>query len=58
MTKAEEVPAKIKPSLSTVSEEIRKEALKLREASKNKDAQEVNSTLQRLNLQVRELRLD
>jgi hypothetical protein len=58
LTKAEEVPMKIKPTLQTVSEELRKESLKLREAAKSKDAKEVNTTLQRLNLQVRELRLE
>jgi hypothetical protein len=58
LPKATEVPAQHKDDLPTRAEELSKEAKGLREAAKAKDVKQANGALQRINLQVRELRLD
>jgi hypothetical protein len=58
LAKAQDVPPKQKEALPKVSEELGKEATQLSEAAKAKDAKKVNETLTRIQLTVRELRLD
>lgn len=56
--KAIEVPVKHKTSLPAESASLAKEAGKLLEAAKTKNDKQTNETLQRINLMVRELRLE
>jgi hypothetical protein len=58
LVKATEVPVKHKDSLATEAGDFGKEAVKLRDAAKAKDVKQCNEVLQRLNLKVRELRLE
>ena len=58
LPKALEVPAKQKDTLASISADLGKEAVKLREAAKNHVVKDATETLQRVNLMVRELRLD
>jgi hypothetical protein len=56
--KAADVPAKHKDTLPTKAGDLAKEAVDLREAAKAHDVRQSTETLQRVNLRVRELRLD
>jgi hypothetical protein len=56
LPKATEVPADKRESLAKVAEELRQEAIKLREAAQAKDVKRSNELLQHINLKVRELR--
>ena len=58
LQKAEDVPAKQKEELAAHCTSLSKDAVKLRDAAKAQDVKEANDTLQRLNLTIRELRLD
>jgi hypothetical protein len=58
LAKATEVPARHKDTLAVEAGDLGKEAAKLLEGIKAKDVKLVNETLQRLNLKVRELRVD
>jgi hypothetical protein len=58
LPKATEIPAKHKDNLATQAGELGKEAKSLREAAKAQAAKQANGAIQRINLQVRELRLD
>ena len=53
-----EVPTKHKDTLAAVSGDLGKDAVKLREAAKAHNIKDATDTLQRVNLKVRELRLD
>jgi hypothetical protein len=56
LAKAKEVPARHKENLATEAADLGKEAAKLRDAAKTQDVKQVNEIMQRINLQVRELR--
>ncbi len=56
LTKATDVPARHRDTLPVQAGDLGKEALKLREAAKTKDAKTANELLQRIHLKVRELR--
>ena len=56
LTKAEEVPMARKKALTTMSEELAKEASNLRKAAQSKDEKETTAVLTRINFKVRELR--
>jgi hypothetical protein len=56
LSKAADIPAKHKDTLPTGAGDLGKEAVKLREAAKARDVRQTTETLQRINLQVRELR--
>jgi hypothetical protein len=58
LPKATEVPANHKEKLPDQAASLGKEAGKLRQAAIAQDVPKVNESLQRVNLQVRELRLD
>jgi hypothetical protein len=58
LAKAQDVPPKQKDSLPKASDDLAKEAKQLSEAAKVKDAKKVNESLTRIQLMVRELRLD
>ncbi len=58
LPKATEVPASHKEKLPDQAVALGKEAGKLRQAAIAQDVPKVNESLQRVNLQVRELRLD
>jgi hypothetical protein len=58
LAKAEDVPAKQKDDLAALCTNLSKDAVKLRDAAKAQDEKAANETLQRLNLTIRELRLD
>jgi hypothetical protein len=58
LPKATEVPANHKEKLPDQAGALGKEAGKLREAAAAQNVSKVNESLQRVNLQVRELRLD
>jgi hypothetical protein len=58
LAKAQDVPPKQKDALPKVSEELAKQAADLSEAAKAKDVKKVNEALTRIQLTVRELRLD
>ena len=58
LTKATDVPAKFKDNLPVLAGDLGKEATKLREAAKEKDAKQTPEALQRVALKVRELRLE
>jgi hypothetical protein len=58
LPKATEIPAKHQDKLANQAGELGKEAKGLREAAKAQDVKQANGALQRINLQVRELRLD
>jgi hypothetical protein len=58
LPKAIEVPPPQKEKLSTVSTALRKDAVSLREAAKAHNVKDTNEAMQRVNLTVRELRLD
>jgi hypothetical protein len=56
--KATDVPAKHKDTLPVEAGDLGKEAAQLRDAAKARDVQRANEILQRLNLKIRELRLE
>jgi len=58
MDKAVEVPAKRRETLAADSAELKQVALKLVDAAKAQDVKQSNELLQRVNLRVRELRLE
>ena len=58
LTKATEVPAKHRATLVADAGNLLTEAGKLRDAAKAQDVKRSNETLQRLNLLIRELRLE
>jgi hypothetical protein len=58
LPKATEVPAGHKEKLPDQATTLGKEAVKLRQAAIAQDVTKVNESLQRVNLKVRELRLD
>jgi hypothetical protein len=58
LPRATEVPAGHKEKLPDQATALGKEAGKLRQAANSQDVPKVNESLQRVNLQVRELRLD
>ena len=58
LPKATEVPEKLRARLPAVSDELRKEAVALREAAKARNDKAATEVMQRINLKVRELRLD
>ncbi len=57
LAKAEDVPANRKDVLPRASSELTQEATRLREAATAQNEKEVNASLQRIHLMVRELRL-
>jgi predicted nucleic acid-binding Zn-ribbon protein len=57
LAKAEEVPKKNKDILKEVTDDIAKNALKLKAAAADKNVKDANDALQRINLKVRDLRL-
>ncbi len=57
LAKAEDVPANRKEVLPRSSSELAQEAVRLREAATAQSEKDVNASLQRINLMVRELRL-
>jgi hypothetical protein len=57
LAKAEDVPANRKDLLPRTSSDLALEAAKLREAASTQNEKEVNNSLQRIHLMVRELRL-
>ena len=57
-TKATEVPGKHKDQLVSRANDLGKDAGALRDAARGKDAKRTNEVLQRIHLQVRELRAD
>jgi hypothetical protein len=58
MPKAEDVPPGNKDTLGVVSGDLGKEAVGLRDAAKAQDVKKTNEILQRVQLKVRELRLE
>lgn len=58
LKKASDVPAVQRDRLVTEADALAAEAQKLQAAARNHDADGVNGVMQRLNLKVRELRLD
>lgn len=58
LTKAVEVPGKHKATVAAESTDLAAEAAKLREAAKGQKVKETNDILQRVNLMVRQLRVD
>ncbi len=58
LPKATEIPAKRLDKLAAQAGELGKDAKGLREAAKAQNVKQANGALQRINLQVRELRLD
>jgi hypothetical protein len=58
LAKAQEVPVKHKDTLAVMSNDLGKEAVKLREAAKTKNVKDATQCLQQLNLKIRELRLE
>jgi hypothetical protein len=58
LPKASEVPAQHKDKLPTEADSLTKNAVQLREAAKGHDVKQATELLQRINLQVRELRPD
>jgi len=58
LPKATDLPAKHKDTLPVAAGDLGKEAVKLRDAAKAQDAKAANEALQRINLKVRELRLE
>jgi hypothetical protein len=58
LAKATDVPPRHKDVLRVMAGDLEKEAVSLREASKTKEVQKVNESLKRINLKVRELRLE
>jgi hypothetical protein len=58
LPKATEVPARQKEKVPDRAVTLGKEAGKLRQAAQAQDVLKANEALQRVNLQVRELRLD
>jgi predicted nucleic acid-binding Zn-ribbon protein len=57
LAKAEEVPKKNKDILKEVTDDMAKNALKLKAAAADKNVKDANDALQRINLKVRDLRL-
>ncbi|HEY7156509.1 MAG TPA: hypothetical protein VH575_21255 [Gemmataceae bacterium] len=57
LAKAEEVPKKNKDMLKEVTDDMAKNALKLKAAAAEKNVKDANDALQRINLKVRDLRL-
>jgi hypothetical protein len=58
LPKSEDVPPKQKDELTATCTSLTKEAVKLRDAAKAQDEKAANESLQRVNLTIRELRLD
>lgn len=58
LARATEVPSKFKDTLVAQADDLAKECIKLREVAKAKDVKQANEVLQRINLKIRELRLD
>ena len=58
LTKATEVPARHRDTLTVEAGDLGKEALRLQEVSRKKDVKLVNEALQKINLKVRELAVD
>jgi hypothetical protein len=58
LLKATEVPAGKKEALPRDADELRQDAVKLREAAKAKNVTQTNELLQRINLKVRQLRVE
>jgi hypothetical protein len=56
--KATEVPATHRAKLAGEAMDLEKDAGQLRDAAKSQDAKRTNEVMQRVNLKVRELRLD
>jgi hypothetical protein len=57
LAKADDVPSKHKDSLAVSSADLGKEAAALREAAATKDVKKATTSLQRIHLKIRELRL-
>jgi hypothetical protein len=58
LTKASDVPVKLRDSLPVLAGDLAKEAGKLNEAARARDVQKVNESQQRIHLKVRELRIE
>jgi len=56
--KADEVPVRHKDTLAIEAGDLGKQAVKLREAAREKDDKKANEALQRLNLKIRQLRAE
>ena len=56
LTKAEEVPSARRQALTTLSDDLGREAGQLRKAAQTKDEKETTAVLTRINFKVRELR--
>ncbi len=58
LAKGSEIPAVLQDRVGPEADQLRRDAIKLGEASRKRDARAVNETLQRINLRIRELRID
>lgn len=58
LPKASDSPPAAKASIAQISDDLTKEAMNLRTAARAKDEKAVTATMSRVNLKVRELRLD
>jgi hypothetical protein len=58
LPRATEVPARIKDKLPASAGDLQKEARQLQEAAKAQNVKQANDIMQRINLMVRELRLE
>ena len=56
LKRATVVPANLQASLSLRADNLGKDAAQLREAAKARNVDRINATLQRLHMQIRELR--
>ncbi len=58
LPKATDVPARLKDKLPAQASDLQKEAHQLREAAQTQNVKQVTEIMQRINLKVRELRLE
>jgi len=56
LPKSTQIPDAFKTKVESESDALRKDAVKLFNAARAKDAPQVNETMQRINLRIRELR--
>lgn len=56
LPKSTNIPAAFKAKIEPESDELRKDAVKLLEFARAKNAKQVNETMQRINLRIRQLR--
>lgn len=58
LPKTTEIPDSLKDKLGLQTEQLRQDAMKLGDAARAKDARAANDALQRINLRIRELRVE